>query len=68
MIGGWVLGALGDADLGLPWVGAVEPWQLTFILVGLPGFAVGALVWTTREPKRSGRIHAEGSLGPPGGR
>lgn len=56
MVGGWVLGAVGEAAMALPWVGSVEPWQLTFILVGLPGFAVGALVWTIREPTRTGRM------------
>ena len=60
MIGGWVLGALGDVELALPVLGALEPWQLTFILVGLPGFVVGALVWTIREPRRHGRTRGDG--------
>jgi len=60
MVGGWVLGAVGDTGLSLPWVGSLEPWQLTFILVGLPGFVIGGLVWTIREPKRHGRTRAEG--------
>jgi MFS family permease len=60
MIGGWVLGAVGDTQWSLPLIGSLEPWQLTFILVGLPGFAIGALVWTIREPKRRGRTRAEG--------
>ena len=60
MIGGWVLGAVGDAELSLPFVAVLEPWQLTFILVGLPGFAIGALAWTIREPARRGRTRAQG--------
>ena len=64
MIGGWVLGAVGDTELSLPFAGSVEPWQLTFILVGLPGFAIGALVWTIREPKRRGRTRADGEGAP----
>ena len=64
MIGGWVLGAVDDTDWSLPLVGSLEPWQLTFILVGLPGFLVGALVWTIREPKRRGRGRAEGEGAP----
>lgn len=60
MIGGWVLGSVGDADVILPLIGALEPWQLTFILVGLPGFVIGALVWTIREPERRGRSRADG--------
>ena len=64
MIGGWVLGAVGDAELSLPWVGSLEPWQLTFILVGLPGFSIGALVWTIREPQRRGRVRGDGEGAP----
>jgi MFS family permease len=64
MIGGWVLGAVGDAELFVPGIGALEPWQLTFVLVGLPGFLVGALVWTIREPRRRGRTRAEGEGAP----
>jgi MFS family permease len=60
MIGGWVLGAVDDLQWSLPLVGSLEPWQWTFILVGLPGFVVGALVWTIREPARTGRAAAEG--------
>lgn len=55
MIGGWVLGAVDPAKLSLPIIGALEPWQLTFIVVGLPGFLIGALAWTIREPQRRGR-------------
>jgi len=60
MIGGWVLGAVGDVELALPFVGSLQPWQLTFILVGLPGFVVAALVWTIREPVRRGRTRTDG--------
>jgi MFS family permease len=64
MIGGWVLGAVGESELSLPVVGSLESWQLTFILVGLPGFAIGALAWTIREPERRGRTRAEGEGAP----
>ena len=60
MIGGWVLGAVGETEISLPFVGSLAPWQLTFILVGLPGFLVGALVWTIREPRRRGLSRDEG--------
>ena len=59
MIGGWVLGAVGESELSLPFFGALAPWQLTFILVGLPGFVVGALVWTIVEPARHGRMQVQ---------
>ena len=60
MIGGWVLGAVEGTTVSLPGHGAVRPWQLTFLLVGLPGFFVGALAWTIREPARTGSIAGAG--------
>ncbi|MEM8606729.1 MAG: MFS transporter [Myxococcota bacterium] len=64
MVGGWVLGAVGDAEFSLPWLGVLRPWQLTFIAVGLPGFIVGALAWTIREPARRGTIGEHGRAVP----
>ncbi|MGB5809644.1 MAG: MFS transporter [Polyangiales bacterium] len=66
MIGGWVLGAVGSAEVSIPWLGSLRPWQLTFIVVGLPGFLVGALAWTIREPVRRGRLVEEGQAVPMG--
>jgi MFS family permease len=41
--------------LVLPWLGALEPWRLTFIVVGLPGILVALLIaLTVREPLRTG--------------
>src|SRR5262245_27396737 len=42
--------------LHVPLAGAIKPWQLTFILVGLPGLAVAALMATVREPHRRGLL------------
>lgn len=36
----------------LPWLGALEPWQLVFISVGVPGVIVALLLLTIREPMR----------------
>lgn len=36
----------------LPLVGTLQPWQMVFVAVGLPGLIVAALVATIREPKR----------------
>jgi MFS family permease len=41
-------------DITLPLVGTLRPWQLAFIIVGLPGLLVAALVATIREPIRRG--------------
>lgn len=46
------------AGLGtLHWaiVGEVRPWQLSFLMVGLPGLLLAALVFTLREPVRRDR-------------
>jgi MFS family permease len=53
IIGGKVVGwALTAGEYTLPLVGAVRPWQLTFIAVGLPGLLLALLLLTVREPKR----------------
>ena len=43
----------------LPIVGAVAPWQFTFIAVGLPGALLAALLMTVREPVRKNRDRPE---------
>src|SRR6266853_1679471 len=45
----------------LPLVGAVRPWQVIFLAVGLPGLLVAFLMYTVREPVRRGIVrHASG--------
>jgi MFS family permease len=39
-------------DWVLPLVGAIRPWQLVFMIVGLPGLLVAAAVLLLREPPR----------------
>lgn len=42
-------------QLILPLVGAMEPWRLTFVVIGLPGLLVALLIaLTVREPARGG--------------
>ncbi|MCC7259191.1 MAG: MFS transporter [Gammaproteobacteria bacterium] len=36
----------------LPWLGTLQPWQLTFLYVGLPGVLVAGLVLLIPEPVR----------------
>jgi MFS family permease len=42
--------AAGGANL--PWVGHLEPWQAVFLVVGLPGLLLSALIVTLQEPAR----------------
>lgn len=44
----------------LPVVGTLHGWQLTLIVIGLPGLLVSALLATVREPARRGRAIAGG--------
>lgn len=40
----------------LPGFGEMRPWQMAFALVGLPGFALSALMFTIREPLRQDQV------------
>ena len=53
IIGGVVLGYVESAEpLVLPVVGALRPWQQTFVYVGAPGFLLALVFWCLREPQR----------------
>ncbi|MEJ1963967.1 MAG: MFS transporter [Gammaproteobacteria bacterium] len=53
IIGGVVVQAVMQMPpVELPWLGALSPWRLTFIAVGLPGFLFALLVLTFKEPPR----------------
>jgi len=41
-------------DVSLPLIGVIAPWQLAFIMVGLPGVLVVALMFLVKEPARQG--------------
>ena len=32
----------------------MKPWQMAFIIVGLPGVLIGLLMLTVKEPRRTG--------------
>ena len=61
-VGGGLATMLGGALIALvpavgnSIVGPLEPWQVVFIIVGLPGLLVGLLVLSLREPKRRGVV------------
>lgn len=62
MIGGAVIGQVQPLDL--PVIGRLEPWQVVFLYVGIPGLLVALLMRTVREPPRTnlaaGRRAGEG--------
>jgi MFS family permease len=62
LLGGIVIQAVSKSGaLELPLVGVVQPWQVVFLVVGLPGVLVAALMWTVAEPVRRGKLagHAD---------
>jgi MFS family permease len=55
LLGGMVVRFASAKELWtLPLLGAVRPWQLIFLAVGLPGLLATALLLTVREPVRRG--------------
>jgi len=57
IIGAWAIALTSAmAPITLPLVGALRPWQLVFLLVGLPGLVVALLMFTVREPRRRDRV------------
>ncbi|MEZ5550042.1 MAG: MFS transporter [Pseudomonadales bacterium] len=62
LIGGFVIETLaGLPPVDVPFIGILRPWQLTFLVVGLPGIFVALLVMTLHEPARRGRAGEAGS-------
>lgn len=57
LIGGLAIEAVaGLPPLTLPGIGTLSAWQLTFLLVGLPGLLVALMVTLMREPTRRDRL------------
>ena len=55
IIGGAVVGYVVNSEsIILPLLGEMKPWQMAFIIVGLPGVLIGLLMLTVREPERTG--------------
>jgi MFS family permease len=56
LIGAAVIHFIAGAERTLPLVGTVKPWQLTFMMVGIPGVFIALLLATVKEPLRRGRL------------
>ena len=53
IIGGAIVALVGGGGHWVvPGLGEVRPWQAVFILIGLPGLLIAALMLTVREPAR----------------
>lgn len=59
VLGGLVVQySVGGGAPVLPLLGALRPWQLVFVAIGLPGLLVALLLVTVREPRRHGEAPA----------
>lgn len=57
LIGGVVIGLVAAGGVRvLPVIGAAEPWQVVFFVVGLPGLLVALLMLAVPEPRRRGAV------------
>lgn len=56
LIGGAIVGVVANTGIfaGLPVLSALAPWQLAFVLVGIPGVITALLMFMVREPLRRG--------------
>ena len=55
LVGGQIIQwATQQPEIVWPVVGEVRPWQTVFLIVGLPGLIIAALMFTVREPERTG--------------
>src|SRR5713101_6295344 len=63
LLGGLVVRlALAQEAWMLPLVGAVRPWQVIFLAVGLPGVLAALLLYTVREPVRRGILKGASAI------
>ncbi len=61
IVGGAIIHFLNSVPpITLPVIGTLHSWQMAFLLVGIPGLLVSALVWTVKEPVRRGRMMTNG--------
>jgi MFS family permease len=61
LVGAFVVGAVTtSAGVDLPVIGHVRPWQLVFIVTGLPGLLLPLLLLSVREPLRRGLLKGSG--------
>jgi MFS family permease len=62
ILGGIVVRAAAQLPpVGVPLLGAVQPWRLVFLLVSLPGLLIALLMLSVREPARRGRAKMQES-------
>lgn len=62
LLGGLVVAYASTQNMWtIPLLGAVHPWQIIFLAIGLPGIVVAPLLFTVREPGSHGGIAQGGT-------
>jgi MFS family permease len=60
IIGGGITQMLSNTSVTLPLIDVtMSGWRMVFVVVGLPGLIVAAMLATVREPKRRGRFSVD---------
>lgn len=55
MIGGFIVGLVVDAgSMTVPVFGELKPWQVAFVVAGIPGIPLALLILIAKEPARQG--------------
>lgn len=64
MAGGLVVDRLeAMGRVALPLIGAVQPWQAMFVMVGVPGIVLALIGFSVAEPPRTGQaVQGEGGI------
>ena len=63
VVGGSAIGLADQIpDVTIPGAGLVTGWQKVFLIVGVPGLLLTALLWSFKEPSRKGAFAGGGSL------
>lgn len=50
-----------EGTITVPLLGSIFHWQKLFIMIGLPGLIIAALMLTVREPQRKGKLQRSGA-------
>jgi MFS family permease len=59
IIGGFVIANV--PALEIPFYGVMQPWQVVFLIVSIPGIVIFVVMRTLREPERKGMISHSGA-------
>ena len=64
VVGGAIIGALQQySTIDIPLLGPARPWQVVFLICGIPGLLVAGLLLTLKEPVRRGALPLPGASG-----